>query len=651
MRMSEGGKRKWVIVLVFLVFAALITIDYTQKLNKLSPYGYEKTEMAKECQLSGLEPGEVITQEIPYSEETEGISVLLSVYERGVGGTLVMKATGNRSGKTLAEGRYEISQLVAENRADLLLQEKPEAEDDAILLTITTEGDGAPLMTAWATKEDALPEATLTRQGEEQAGDLVFQRIIRTPGRYTYVTVVYCLMMAVMIGGLVLLTRKGGKAETIVFALAVAIGMLYMLVMTPLSIPDEQVHYQASYRLSSVMMFQKDKMDSGERVYFDYHGLGGHYNMGSGYDRIAEEITSPKAEISGTRKLSQRLDYPLMYVPQAIGITIGRIFGANFIILFWLGRLMNLLFYAALLYFAVKTTPKFGVLLSLVGLMPMALHQAASYSYDAFINGMALLLIALMMRATERKGRMEAREYLQILAVGMLMSPAKAVYTPMLALLLFIPKERFGSGKRKMLMICYIWAASLAAVAVFQLGGIRNAMTSGGGDTNWEGNANYTLGYLVSHPGETARLFAGSLRANLTEWPYQAIGNRLSGLSMEVTGWKITVYAVLLCLASQTAKGNETQVTGRERAAYLLVSAAVVFLVMLTMLLNWTSQNDTMIQGIQGRYFIPIVPLLLMCLNNRMIRLNINPERILLTGALAIHLAVLSGVMRMTVLV
>ena len=486
---------------------------------------------------------------------------------------------------------------------------------------------------------------------EEQAGDLVFQRIIRTPGRYTYVTVVYCLMMAVMIGGLVLLTRKGGKAETIVFALAVAIGMLYMLVMIPLSIPDEQVHYQASYRLSSVMMFQKDKMDSGERAYFDYHGLGGHYNMGSGYDRIAEEITSPKAEISGTRKLTQRLDYPLMYVPQAIGITIGRIFGANFIILFWLGRLMNLLFYAALLYFAVKTTPKFGVLLSLVGLMPMALHQAASYSYDAFINGMALLLIALMMRATERKGRMEVKEYLQILAVGMLMSPAKAVYTPMLALLLFIPKERFGSGKRKMLMICYIWAASLAAVAVFQLGGIRNAMTSGGGDTNWEGNANYTLGYLVSHPGETAQLFVGSLRANLTEWPYQAIGNRLSGLSMEVTGWKITVYAVLLCLASQTAKGNETQVTGRERAAYLLVSAAVVFLVMLTMLLNWTSQNDTMIQGIQGRYFIPIVPLLLMCLNNRMIRLNINPERILLTGAIAIHLAVLSGVMRMTVLV
>jgi len=81
------------------------------------------------------------------------------------------------------------------------------------------------------------------------------------------------------------------------------------------------------------------------------------------------------------------------------------------------------------------------------------------------------------------------------------------------------------------------------------------------------------------------------------------------------------------------------------------VSVVTVFLVMLTMLLNWTSQNDTIIQGIQGRYFIPLMPFLFMCLNNRMIRLNINPDRILLACALAVHLAVLSGVLRTTVLV
>ena len=651
MKMDEAGRRKWIFVFVFIVFAALVTVDFVQKLNRLSPYGYEKTELKKEIPLSDLNPGESFSQEIPCSTDLEGISLPLSVYERGTGGTIVMKATGNHSGKTLAEKRYDVSGLVLDNRADLLLEEKPDAEDDAVILTFSVEGDRVPLVAAWATKDDAVPDASLTLNGEEQTGDLVFQRILSTPSRYAYVTVVYCLMMAVMAAGLVMLTRSGMKPEKRVLILVIAVGILYMLVMTPLSIPDEQVHYQASYRLSSVMMFQSDRMDYGEKAYFDYSGLGGHYNMGSAYDRIAEEIASPKAAITGEKHLVQRLDYPLMYAPQALGITIGRIFGANFVILFWLGRLTNLLFYAGCVYLAIRAARRFGTLLSLVSLMPMALHQAASYSYDAFINGLALLLIALILRAADRKDRMDTREYLELLAVSMLMAPAKAVYTPILILLLFIPAQRFRSRKWKLLMIFYLWAAALAAVAVFQLAGIRNAITSGGGKTNWEGNTNYTLAYLFSHPGETVRLFINTLRANLSEWPYQAVGNRLSGLSMEVTGWKITVYMVLLILAGQTAVGNETQITGPERTAFFGVSVVTVFLVMLTMLLNWTSQNDTIIQGIQGRYFIPLMPFLFMCLNNRMIRLNINPERILLACALAVHLAVLSGVLRTTVLI
>ena len=651
MKMEKASRRKWIIVLVFFVFAALITVDFAQKLNRTRPFGYEKLRMEKEIPLDTLLPGESFTQEIPYSDDLAGISVLLNVYERGNGGTLVLSATGNRSGRVLAEKKYGASQLVLENRADLLLEQKPDAEDSAVILKISVEGERPPLVTAWATGEDAVQDASLTVKGETQPGDLVFQRIIKTPGRYNYAVAIYCLAAAVTAGGVLLLLRSGTKPGKRIFILVMAVGMLYMVTMTPLSIPDEQVHYQASYRLSSVMMFRRGEMDKGENAYFDYSGLGGHYNMGSAYDRIAEGITAPKAESTGEKKLTQRLDYPLMYLPQALGITIGRLLGVNFLILFWLGRLMNLLFFAGCVYFAVKTAPRFSTLLGLTGLMPMALHQAASYSYDAFINGMALLLIALILRAADRKDRMTTGEYMALLAAGVLMAPAKAVYTPILALLLFIPSCRFRSGKQKLLMIGYIWVAALAAVALFQLGGIRSAVTSRGGSTNWEGNTNYTLSFLLSHPVDAIRLFANSLRANLSEWPKQAVGSRLSGMSMEVTGWKITVYMILLLLASLTANGNETHITGPERTAYFGVSAVVVFLVMLTMLLNWTSQNDTMIQGIQGRYFIPVLPLLWMCLNNRMIRLDINPERILLAGALAVHLAVLSAILRTTVLV
>lgn len=650
MKNHENGRRKGILILIFLVFAVLITADFTRKLNTLKPYGFEKATLEKEVPLSGLEPGDSLVQEIPLDGDLAGVSVSLNVYERGNGGTLRMTAAGSPSGKVLAEERFAVSGLTADNRADLLLQEEPEAGDDKVILTMTVE-DAAPLLTAWATEADAVADASLTVKGETQAGDLVFRRILRTPQRYAYVTVVYVLMMAAAACGLILLCRDRIRPERLIFALTVMVGLLYMLAMVPLSIPDEQVHYQASYKLSSVMMFRSGDMDRGENVYFDYHGLGGHTNPGSGYDRIAEEIIQPKPAATGEKNLPQRLDYPLMYAPQAFGITLGRIFGANFVILFWLGRLANLLFYAACVSLAVRAAPRFRGLLGLTGLMPMALHQAASYSYDAFINGLALLLIALILRAMDRKERMGTREYLELLAVSMLMAPAKAVYTPILALMLLIPVQRFRSGKRKALMIAYLWAAALIAVAIFQLSGIRYAMNSGRKATNWQGSTNYTLSYLAAHPGETIRVFLDTLRTNLTEWPEQAVGSRLSGLSLQVTGWKITAYMILLLAAAQRSKENEIPVTGPERGMFFLAFAATVFLVMLTMLLNWTSQEQTLIQGIQGRYFIPVAPLLAMCLNNRMIRLDIRPERILLGGALAIHLAVLSGVLRATVLI
>ena len=161
---------------------------------------------------------------------------------------------------------------------------------------------------------------------------------------------------------------------------------------------------------------------------------------------------------------------------------------------------------------------------------------------------------------------------------------------------------------------------------------------------------NYSLSWLLSHPAETVKLFVNTLRINLSEWLYQAVGSRLSGLSMEVTGWKITGYIILLVLASLSAKGDESRISARERVGFLGAAGLVIFLILLTMLLNWTTQGEQLIQGIQGRYFIPVLPLIWMSLNNRALCWKENPKRVLILCAVAVHLAVLSGVLRMTVL-
>ena len=62
----------------------------------------------------------------------------------------------------------------------------------------------------------------------------------------------------------------------------------------------------------------------------------------------------------------------------------------------------------------------------------------------------------------------------------------------------------------------------------------------------------------------------------------------------------------------------------------------MVFMIMVVMLLSWTPIGSGVIQGVQGRYFLPILPLTLLIFENDIIFMRKNIERflVLATGYL-----------------
>lgn len=54
--------------------------------------------------------------------------------------------------------------------------------------------------------------------------------------------------------------------------------------------------------------------------------------------------------------------------------------------------------------------------------------------------------------------------------------------------------------------------------------------------------------------------------------------------------------------------------------------ACVILLTMASMFLGWTSNTRTIIVGVQGRYFIPVFPLLILPLSIRKVRI---PEKLM----------------------
>ena len=472
--------------------------------------------------------------------------------------------------------------------------------------------------------------------------------IARYPGAGTYAWVIFLLSLAAVGAMAFLVLRSGWRAEKLFLVMAIPLGLIYVFMMVPLSIPDEQVHYQTAYQLSSILSFRPGM---GMAEHLDYTGLGGHYNLTSGYDRVMRDLFAPQSGAGEVPvNLHYTLTYPVMYLPQALGLAVGRLLGGNFVRIFLLGRIFNFLFYILCVYWAIRLAPKYKTLFMMIGMMPMAIHQAASFSYDAFNIGGALLLFAMVFRAAAGKEKITIREFAMIALTGILLIPAKPTNYPLLLVYLLIPAARFRNLKQKWLWLIGAWVLTLAVVLLIQRGGISSVAASDSG-TNWEGAQNYSISFALSHPMETVRIYVNTVRRYGSELFYQAFGSVMAGQTMPLPGKYIKVYLLLLILCVLRRESDNRRVDWGEKAVLLGSSGLTVFLTMTTMFLAWTSIGKETIQGLQGRYFIPCLPLALIFLDNDVIRLHRDTEKFVLVTGLVMQMGIIMEVLCKTMLI
>ena len=147
-----------------------------------------------------------------------------------------------------------------------------------------------------------------------------------------------------------------------------------------------------------------------------------------------------------------------------------------------LGRLANLLVFAALAAWAVKITPCGRRVFAAAALLPMTLHLAASFSRDAPLLGLAFAFTALVLDAAfgPNAGRqLRPARTAALLLTGVLLAPAKMVYLP-LAALVCLPAVQLGRHTR--LKKTGYLAACLVLALALNTGLLAGLSDSQGGD-------------------------------------------------------------------------------------------------------------------------------------------------------------------------
>ena len=436
----------------------------------------------------------------------------------------------------------------------------------------------------------------------------------------------------VVFGTFALLIGRELRPERLFPALAGVFGLFFLFTITLISVPDEVTHFEAIVELTNRLFGSPC-----DASIADFTGFTNHNNVCTGYLRIINELGGhlPAADSSGavyevdTLSTMWTLTYALEYLPQVLGFALARLCAFNGVTTFMLGRFFNLLFYVACLALAIRLAPRFKVTFGLAGLVPMALQQAASLSYDNFITSLSLVLFAAMLRVILSDGDKAAERlaFVMIFVAAVLLAPAKGIYIAFILLFPFIPRERFTGRITKGACFALLIAACAAAFAVISVPSLVRIMHSTPPSFGAQGGEKYTLAFFLTNPGDAFGIFKNTFNVSFSTWVAQCIGQSLSTCNLELPTWIVPTLIVLLVLSAQNVDGEEFALPRGMRAVLAAIVFAVAVTFMLTMFLTWIRNTDKIIVGVQGRYFTPVITAALVASHGSLVHLRRDVSR------------------------
>lgn len=601
--------------------------------------------------------------------------------DEGPTGVLELTLTDLDTGEVLATSEGDMSNILDTTEAyytTLGLSQPVELTEAGerhyrVSLTAHYTGEGRLLIGYTPTANEA--GLGLTVNGESTEGMLAILGVYAQIGGFvTKFYWVIALLALILIGaGWWLFTGKKCPLHRMVFCFVLTLGILFNMVLPPYSAPDEQFHINQSFTLASTIYnpylpVAQSQIHSSLRRPSDVDVIvqDGETTVFT-WQHIAKNLLTTNSDpFTHTQDYDEyQVDSSYtMYWISALGVLAGFLLRLGFIPTLFLGRLTNLVFFAFLAAWAVKRTPVAKAVFASVALLPMTLHLAASYSRDSNLLALCLLFAALVLDlAFAPREQIGWKQLILPALAGLLIVPSKIVYFPLALLVFLIPAARLGRFSKAIkggflalcLVIFFFNAGGQVILNDFMSGSTQvaagAASTSVSAETAetaqsapesaaqstvseqesseeaaapqteeapvQDDSVCYTLPYILSHPLDTLELAIRSVVENGDHYVKTLIGGTLSYFDPGVQiAWTWVAALMILLVLAWLQPGFELPVWAK--VVCLLIGLACCGLAVLGCI-SWTPTYYTTIYGLQGRYFLPVLSLLLLARPKRLL--------------------------------
>lgn len=237
-----------------------------------------------------------------------------------------------------------------------------------------------------------------------------------------------------------MMQKKRNKLYLIFTLLSLILGIIFSIIIPLFQIPDEETHFNYIYS------YFDDDINFCEKI-----------NNYGDTERIIYN-SDEKVNVDKYFDLSKKIDvidkieyvdyHFIKHFPQTIGLLVSELFHFPIIIAITFSEVLAVIFYTVICLFALKLMPIKKESMMFIMLLPMAVQQMGSFSYDVLVNSMMFLFISYILYLKYEKKDVTIKEIVKLLLILCVIAIIKIPYIVIGFLILLIPRRKLSFNKK-----------------------------------------------------------------------------------------------------------------------------------------------------------------------------------------------------------
>ncbi|MBE8718362.1 DUF2142 domain-containing protein [Cellvibrio polysaccharolyticus] len=394
------------------------------------------------------------------------------------------------------------------------------------------------------------------------------------------------------------------KSNVLIALLFFIITAFFSSLIPPFQSPDEPDHLKRAYLLAQGRIAMVSPENSSTGGYIDqslFNYMLVHSRLtGKEHEKVNKAMVNEARQLhwSGneTFVIAPGVNYyfPLVYLPQSIGLKLGQLLDLSIHHSYHLARFMASLSILVMLWYAFSLASPSLLTLGLL-CMPPVLFQGISTSQDGVAIALLVLCGSIFIRLMRGMSSSDRNQYIVFMVGLVILLTSRINLIPMLLMPLILA-WRYRCR--------WLWAGFAAATIVVLLWVLYALLSTVDNRVALGASTSTLFFYYLSYPFSFLNIVWASIHDSSLQHFY---GFSFVGIMgwLEITigdqniKWiGATLAALLLISVSIKRLTQEWQ----QRATLALVAISSALMVFLLMLVTWTPHPAEVIEGVQGRY-------------------------------------------------